>query len=107
MAEPVLSRLRRICLDLPETTERPSHGSPTFFIRDKKTFVMFLDNHHGDGRVAIWCAAAPGAQADQVETDAERFFVPPYVAIGAGSVSVSTSMSTGTRSPPSSRTPTG
>lgn len=40
---------------------------------------MFLDNHHGDGRVAIWCAAAPGAQADQVETDAERFFVPPYV----------------------------
>jgi hypothetical protein len=40
---------------------------------------MFLDDHHGDGRLAIWCAASDGVQADLVETDPERFFRPPYV----------------------------
>ncbi len=37
-----LDRVRELCLALPETSERLSHGSPTFFIRDKKTFVMYL-----------------------------------------------------------------
>src|SRR5690242_7098491 len=59
--------------------ERPSHGAPSFFVRDKKCFVMLLDDHHGDGRFAIWCAAAPGDQQWLVDADAERFFVPPYV----------------------------
>jgi hypothetical protein len=75
----VLARLRTICLDLPETSERPSHGAPTFFVREKRPFVMVLANHHGDGRFAIWCAAAEGMQQILVETDPERFFVPPYV----------------------------
>jgi hypothetical protein len=44
-----------------------------------KTFAMFLDNHHGDGRVALWCKAPPGAQAEIVAADPRRFFVPPYV----------------------------
>ncbi len=77
--EQTLERLRRICLGLPETTERPSHGAPTFFVRGKRAFLMVLSNHHGDGRFAIWCAAAPGTQQLLVEADAERFFVPPYV----------------------------
>ncbi|MBM7112054.1 MmcQ/YjbR family DNA-binding protein [Archangium primigenium] len=76
---PALERVRALCLALPETTERPSHGAPTFFIRDKKTFVSFLDHHHDDGRLALWCAAPPGLQADLVRSDPERFFVPPYV----------------------------
>jgi hypothetical protein len=66
-------------LGLPEATERLSHGSPTFFVRDKKTFVMFLDDHHGDGRLALWVAAAPGVQAEMVDEEPDRFFVPPYV----------------------------
>ena len=78
-AAAALTEIRRICLDLPAVTERPSHGSPTFFVRDKKTFVMFLDDHHQDGRLAIWCAAPPGAQAELVDTEPERFYVPPYV----------------------------
>jgi hypothetical protein len=77
--ERTLNRLRELCLALPETTERLSHGSPTFFVRGKKAFLMVLTNHHGDGRFAIWCAAAPGMQQMLVEGDAERFFVPPYV----------------------------
>jgi hypothetical protein len=74
-----LERLRAICLALPETSERPSHGSPTWFVREKRSFAMLVDNHHGDGRFALWCAAPPGDQQLLVDADPERFFVPPYV----------------------------
>jgi hypothetical protein len=74
-----LGRVRKACLALPETSERLSHGGPAFFIRDKKCFVMFLNDHHEDGRLAIWCAAPDGVQVEMVETDPERFFRPPYV----------------------------
>jgi hypothetical protein len=74
-----LERIRGICLALPETSERLSHGAPTFFVRGKRAFVMVLTNHHGDGRFAIWCAAPDGLQRMLVEADPERFFVPPYV----------------------------
>jgi hypothetical protein len=74
-----LERIRRICLALPEVSERLSHGAPTFFVRGKRAFVMVLTNHHGDGRFAIWCAAPDGLQRMLVEADPERFFVPPYV----------------------------
>ena len=74
-----LERVRAICLALPEVSERPSHGSPAWFVRGTKTVAMFLDDHHGDGRLAIWCPAPPGAQADAVEQEPDRFFVPPYV----------------------------
>jgi hypothetical protein len=77
--ERVLRRLREICLALPETSERPSHGAPTFFVREKRAFLMVLTNHHGDGRFAVWCAAPAGVQAMLVDADPERFFVPPYV----------------------------
>jgi hypothetical protein len=75
----VLERLRRICLGLPETTERLSHGAPSFFVRDKKCFLMLLDDHHGDGRFAIWSAAPPGNQELLIAANPERFFRPPYV----------------------------
>ena len=77
--EAVLSRIRSLCLALPETTERLSHGAPTFFVRDKRAFLMVLTDHHGDGRFAIWCAAPDGVQRMLVDADRERFFVPPYV----------------------------
>jgi hypothetical protein len=75
----VLERLRAIGLGLPETSERLSHGAPSFFVRDKKCFLMLVDDHHGDGRFAIWCAAPPGNQELLVQADPERFFRPPYV----------------------------
>jgi hypothetical protein len=74
-----LERIRELCLGLPETNERLSHGSPTFFIRDKKTFVMYHDDHHGDGRLALWCAAPPGMQDALVRGEPEHYFVPAYV----------------------------
>ena len=77
--ERTLARIRKLCLALPEVSERLSHGAPTFFVRGKRAFLMVLANHHGDGRFAIWCAAEPGTQAMLVDADPERFFVPPYV----------------------------
>jgi hypothetical protein len=74
-----LTKIREICLGLPETSERLSHGAPTFFVRGKRAFTMVLSNQHGDGRFAIWCAAPDGMQTVLVEADPERFFVPPYV----------------------------
>ena len=73
-----LDRLRRLCLALPQATERLSHGEPTWFIRDKKTFVTYA-NHHHDDRLAFWCAAPPGSQQAMVASDPLRFFVPAYV----------------------------
>ena len=77
--ERTLERLREICLGFPEASERLSHGAPTFFVREKKAFLMVLTNHHGDGRFAVWCAAPAGLQVTLVEADPEKFFVPPYV----------------------------
>lgn len=74
-----LEKVRSVALALPETTERLSHGAPTFFIRGKKTFVTFHNNHHDDGELALWCSAPKGVQAEVVDLDPGRFYVPPYV----------------------------
>ena len=75
-----LDRLRAMCLAQPEATERLSHGEPTWFVRDKRVFATFADEHHDD-RVAVWLAAAPGAQVALVQADPGRFFRPPYVGV--------------------------
>jgi hypothetical protein len=73
-------RLRAICLALPEVTERPSHGAPTWFVRDKSAFVtLWRDGHHDHDFPHLWCAAAPGEQAALTGSDPELFFRPPYV----------------------------
>ena len=75
-----LERLRRICLAFPEVTERPSHGAPTWFVRDKKVFVTFWDHgHHADQFPHLWCAAPPGAQQELLLAAPDRVFRPPYV----------------------------
>jgi hypothetical protein len=74
------SRLRAICLPFPEVTERLSHGAPTWFVRDKSSFVTLrADGHHDQHFPHLWCAAPPGAQAELAATEPERFFRPPYV----------------------------
>jgi hypothetical protein len=72
-------RLRALAADLPEVTERVSHGSVTFFVRGKRTLAYLSDDHHGDGRLALIYPAPPGVQAEVLAADPERFFRPPYV----------------------------
>lgn len=73
-----LVRVRQMCRELPETSEVESWGRPTFRT-PKRMFAFFMCDHHGDGRVALWCRAPVGAQAALVGAEPERFFVPPYV----------------------------
>jgi len=75
----MLAAVRKVCLAFPETSERLSHGSPTFFVRGKRSFATVWDDHHGDGRFALICAAPPGMQSMLVDGEPERFYVPPYV----------------------------
>jgi len=70
--------VREVCLWLPEAEEFLSHGSPNFRVRGK-TFATYVVNHHGDGRVALWLNALPGAQELHVQAEPAHFFVPPYV----------------------------
>ena len=80
MSEKHLERVRRICAALPETTERLSHGEPTFFVR-KRVFAMFANNHHNDGRIAVWLPAPPGFQEMLIQAAPEKYFRPPYVGV--------------------------
>ena len=75
-----LLRVRRICTTLPETTEKLSHGEPTFFVR-KKVFAMFSNNHHNDGHIAVVIPAAIGIQGALVKASPEKFYRPPYVGV--------------------------
>lgn len=76
--EAPLERLRRIVSAWPETDERLSHGAPTWW-GGRKTFATYAENHHGDGRVAVWIKSDLDAQEALIEADPARFFVPPYV----------------------------
>ena len=73
-----LARVRTICLALPDTREKEAWGAPTFRVGGR-LFAMFVDNHHGDGLLAVWCSAPPVAQEALVAAEPRHFFVPPYV----------------------------
>jgi len=73
-----LERVRKICFQFPETTERLSHGEPTFFV-GKRVFAMFSNNHHHDGHIAVLLPAPAGMQDILIETDPKTFYKPPYV----------------------------
>jgi hypothetical protein len=84
--EKQVQRVRRICLALPETWEKLSHGEPTFFV-GKKVFAMCSINHHNDGHIAVTIPAAISIQAMLIEASPEKFYKPPYVG-GAGWVGI-------------------
>jgi phosphoribosylglycinamide formyltransferase-1 len=77
--DPRLRRVDEICLGLGETSSR-RHGSHAAFLVRKKTFAYYLDNHHGDGIVAITCKVAPGDNELLAKAQPERFYLPAYLA---------------------------
>lgn len=76
-----LARVRRICLAIPGTIEKLSHGEPTFFT-PRRVFAMFANNHHNDGHIALWLPAAPGVQEELIAEDPYTYYRPPYVGPG-------------------------
>jgi hypothetical protein len=77
--DPRLTRLTEIALALPETA-RHIYGSHAHFLVRKKTFAYFLDNHHGDGIVAVTCKVLPGDNKALAEAQPARFYLPAYIA---------------------------
>jgi hypothetical protein len=75
-----LLRVRRICAALPGTSERLSHGEPTFFA-GKKVFAAFSNNHHNDGHVAVLIPTEPGVQARLIGARPRTYYHPPYVGV--------------------------
>jgi len=78
--EKQIERVRRICLALPETWEKISHGEPTWFVA-KKVFAMFSNNHHNDGHIALTVPAAIGIQEMLIAKSPKKFYRPPYVGV--------------------------
>src|SRR6202042_2126345 len=73
-----LRRFTAICLELPEA-KRDISGSHAGFKVKKKTFAYFLNDHHGDGIVGMWCKVLPGDNASLIKADPKRFYMPAYV----------------------------
>jgi predicted DNA-binding protein (MmcQ/YjbR family) len=74
-----LARLTKICMALPETTTY-RHGSHAGFLVRKRTFAYFLNDHHGDGIVAVTCKVLPGDNKALAAAQPERFYLPAYLA---------------------------
>ncbi|HEV2990145.1 MAG TPA: MmcQ/YjbR family DNA-binding protein [Candidatus Angelobacter sp.] len=77
--DPRLSHLTEIALALPETTRKVLGSHAQFLVR-KKTFAYFLDNHHGDGIVAVACKVLPGDNKALAEVKPRKFYLPAYIA---------------------------
>lgn len=78
--EAQLNRVRRMCAAMPSVSEKLSHGAPTFFVeKDKGVFVMFTNNYHDDGHLAVWLPAPSGLQSALIEEAPATYFKPPYV----------------------------
>jgi predicted DNA-binding protein (MmcQ/YjbR family) len=78
-SNPAIQRLREVCLALPEAFEKEAWGECTFRVTGGSMFAMTDNNHHQSGHVAVWVKAPPMVQEILVNSDAKRFFVPPYM----------------------------
>jgi len=74
----LLARVTKICLELPEAAcERK--GRHAAYSAGKKIFAYYVDDHHGDGIIAINCKVLPGENTMLVSADPVRFYIPAYI----------------------------
>ena len=73
-----LRRFTMICLEFPEVKCEICESYVSFTVK-KKTFAYFLNDHHGDGIVGVWCKVLPGDNAALIKADPKRFYMPAYV----------------------------
>lgn len=78
--DPLLARVRRIALALPEAAEKISHGRPAFFTQ--KVFCYFGGSQRIDGEWFPHDAAIvirPDIEDDAALRQDGRFWVPAYL----------------------------
>jgi hypothetical protein len=73
-----IERLRRICLALPEATEKEAWSEPTWRVKGRM-FAQLDDHHHGSPHCSVWLPMPIGIEETLIEADPERFFRPAYV----------------------------
>lgn len=78
-ADPLLSRLRQVCLALPDAAEKISHGRPNWYTT--KVFAVYGGSVKGDHSDPLLARALlflpdPGERAALAQD--ERFHVPAY-----------------------------
>ncbi|MEZ4444618.1 MAG: MmcQ/YjbR family DNA-binding protein [Polyangiaceae bacterium] len=73
-----LEKVRAIIAGFPDTSEKLSHGAPTFW-GGRKTFATYHDGHYDDGQEAVWIKAPEGAQEMLVASNPQRFYRPKYL----------------------------
>src|SRR5258707_15254102 len=76
--DPRLAKVTKLCLALPEAERRDTGDHATFLVR-KKVFAYYLNDHHGDGKVALCARLALGENADRVASDPASFYLPAYI----------------------------
>jgi len=73
-----LIRLTKIVRTLPETSRKVLGSHAAFLVR-KRIFAYFLNNHHGDGIVAVTCKALPGENNALIAAQPKRYYLPAYL----------------------------
>ena len=74
-----LARVSKICLALPGAAREDCGSHAAFTVRNKK-FAYFLNNHHGDGIVAVTARVLPGDNTALVAAHPAKFYMPAYLA---------------------------
>jgi hypothetical protein len=78
-SEELLARVSDLCLALPETSTKLSHGAPGFMVAGKM-FAYFSDDHHGDGRTAVLLKTSGLEEQEMlIESDPDLYYRPPYI----------------------------
>jgi hypothetical protein len=73
------ARVVALVESLPEGTVVASANRHLSLEVRGKRFGYYLDDHHGDGRVALNCKAEPGGNQTLVDFAPERFHIPAYL----------------------------
>jgi phosphoribosylglycinamide formyltransferase-1 len=73
------ARVARACLTLPEATSDSATGQHDAYLVRGKKFAYFLDDHHGDGRIALCCRVPEGENTALADAEPKRYFLPPYI----------------------------
>ncbi len=70
--------LYAICLALPEAAREDLGRHAKFTVR-RRTFAYYLDDHHGDGIVALCCKAPAGENEALIAADPVANYRPAYL----------------------------
>jgi hypothetical protein len=68
--------VRRVALSLPESTEKPSYGTPGFRVKDR-LFARLRDEGDEGDVLVVW-VADEGEKRGLVESEPEKFFTTPH-----------------------------